>query len=182
MGFSHHQVKVMVVFFLMVFLFLKNCLIGGGVGAGSTPDKLKSSGPVEKLSKSKSASLFSKPRSSSEARPEARRMSIFSKPRSDSTGAATMSQEVTPATIASFQRAIKPILKTHKVKGQFYPSAFTGKDAVAWVRSNVSGCDSSKAALLFCAALARENAFTVITGKSISDSSSCILKVSKSSV
>ncbi len=141
----------------------------GADAKGATPDK---------LTKARSVSIFGKPRSSSDSKPRTNRNSIFgAKPRSDSTGSVTQSADITPAAVANFQRAIKPILKTQKVKGQFYPSSFTGKDLVAWVKSNVTGCDSSKAALLYGAALAREGAFEVVTGKSVADSSSCVLKL-----
>jgi len=70
-----------------------------------------------------------------------------------------------------------PLLKTHKVKGQFYPSTFTGKELVAWIKNNVDGIDGTKQALAFGVAIHREGAFEVVTGKVLAEKSSIILKL-----
>jgi hypothetical protein len=138
------------------------------------------------LSKQRSQSIFSsKPRSLSESKVRKDRASTSSKfglgkQRSESmgnVGKGSSVPDVTPAIIAQFQRAMKPILKTQKVKGQFYPSSFTGKDLVAWVKGNIDGCENSKTSLVFGQNLMRDGAFEIVSGKGVADSSSCILKL-----
>ena len=71
-----------------------------------------------------------------------------------------------------------PLLKMQKkMGGQYFPSCFTGKDLVAWIKANIKGCDSTKSALLFGAQMAREGAFELVNGKAVSDSTTCILKL-----
>lgn len=84
---------------------------------------------------------------------------------------------VTPALLLQFQRAIKPTLKTHKVKGQFYPSTFNGKDLVAWIKTNVDGMENPKTALAFGMTMLREGAFEVVVGKAVAEKSSVILRL-----
>ena len=72
---------------------------------------------------------------------------------------------------------MKSLLKTHKVKGQFYPSTFTGKDLIAWIKGNVEGMDSTKTALQFGVALHRAGAYEVVLGKALAEKSSVILKL-----
>ena len=143
--------------------------------SSSNPARMKLSGVLQKT---RSSSIFSKPRAASESKVRKERgNSLFMKSRSDSTGAQPRADEVTPAVIASFRTHVKPILKTQKVKGQFYPSSFTGKDLISWIKANMAGCDSTKNALLFAASMHPAGAFEVVSGKSISDSASCILKL-----
>jgi len=84
---------------------------------------------------------------------------------------------VTPALIDLFQRTLRPVLKTHKLKGKSYSDAFTGKQAAEWVRKYVDGCSRTKAILGFCNSLIEEGTFQVVSGKTFSDKSSCVCQL-----
>lgn len=148
-------------------------------GALATSSKSPRGGAADGVKKGRTTSIFqqTKARSASDVKPRNTRLSLFSsqKTRSESTGGVL--GDVTPAGIATFHRAFKAMLKTQKVKGQVYPSAFTGKELVTWIRGNIVGHDSTKAALVYANALLREGACEVVTGKTVSDSSSCVLKL-----
>ena len=154
-------------------------VLASAESAGNLTPK-RSGGPL--LSKARSQSIFGKPRASSDAKPKQSRSSVLrvSKPRSqsDAMGGSSNASEVTPGVIANFRAGMTPLVKMQKkMGGQYYPSCFTGKDMVAWIKQNIPGCDSSKAALQFGAKLAAEGAFELVNGKGLSDASSCILKL-----
>lgn len=160
--------------------------------AAATPTRNSSASIRDSGSRamSKMLSALGKPRSNTDSAaspPRKSRLSTLTRPkRADSASPSAPGSPgpagapvtgITPALLLQFQRAIKPTLKTHKVKGQFYPGTFNGKDLVAWIKTNVDGMDNPKNALMYGMAMLREGAFEVVVGKALAEKSSVILRL-----